>query len=523
LLQTITGLTSRTHEPPTLFALDLNCAIYHCVRKVHKTFPYSEENRPKWEDRLIQSVLAYIQQMTNLVNPTTSVYVAVDGVAPMAKIKQQRARRFRSPQEAEMIARLTAEAKNITYIPQPRWDTTAITPGTLFMEKLSAALRQFSTSNKKYIVSPADEPGEGEQKIMDYVRKHRPQSTVVYGLDADLIVLSLLTAQMTKTQVDLFREETEMNGTIKVNALNDEQFLYLNIQQLANTLYSKYAYESLPMEQFIYDFVGLMSLLGNDFVPHGLALKIRDDGIPALMEMYSELQVNIVDKTWSYNHYSLVALFRALKEQEEILVTKAIQHKLQSRVGNSGKDPVEQAIARYNDLPVQWGVEKDLVTYQTQPGVEKPVIVLRSDWKPTYDKMVYGETPAEKVTELYLQSIAWTLRYYSGQPIDTWFYYPWYLPPRAETVVEWLQKNKIHPPIQSRPALKAHHQLAMVLPAESYHLLPSQYADIPRRFPYAFPTSWSVYSFGRRFTWECEPQIPLIQPFQITGMVGVKN
>lgn len=521
LIQTITGLVSKTHVPPELFGLDLNCAIYHCVQKIQKRWPYAEEQRTQWEERLIESVLAYIQQMTDIVKPTGNIYVAVDGVAPMAKIKQQRARRFKSQREAETLARITAEAKNISYYPEPRWDTTAITPGTQFMEKLAYALRKFARTHPRYIVSPADEPGEGEQKIMEYIRNHKPSSTVVYGLDADLIVLSLLTAQMTKTQVDLFREETEMNGSIKTNQVDEEQFLYLNTAQLATILYKKYSRPNQSLEQFIYDFVGLISLLGNDFVPHGLSLKIRDDGIPILMSLYGEVKKQLVDsRTWSYNHEVLQELFLVLNSKEERLILKAIKHKLEARVGNSAsKEPAGQAIARYNDTPVEWGVERALIQYQRTADSEKPIMILRNDWASKYDSMVYSRASSDIVSELYVQSICWTLMYYTGQLVDTWFYYPWYLPPRAHTIVEWLKAHTISPPTTKRPPLHPQHQLAMVLPVESYHLLPSTFADIPSKYPHVFPTDWAMYSLGRRFMWECEPLIPLIQPFHMAQWV----
>ena len=95
------GITAKTRAKPNVFALDLNCAIYHCVKKVQRKQPFSEEVRAKWEAALIQEVIAYIQQLENIVQPTDCVYVAVDGVAPMAKIRQQRVRRFKSAVQAE--------------------------------------------------------------------------------------------------------------------------------------------------------------------------------------------------------------------------------------------------------------------------------------------------------------------------------------------------------------------------------------------------------------------------------------
>ncbi len=163
LLQTIGGITSaKRSNPPNVFALDLNCAIYHCVRKVET--PFTVDTRLEWEGNLLNHLLGYIKSLVKHVSPTDYVYIAVDGVAPMAKIKQQRTRRFKSAVLADKEARVKAEAVGEVYEPKPRWDSNSITPGTDFMRRLTIALKGLKLPTKT-IVSSSDEAGEGEKRL----------------------------------------------------------------------------------------------------------------------------------------------------------------------------------------------------------------------------------------------------------------------------------------------------------------------------------------------------------------------
>lgn len=528
LIQTIAGITGKTrHAPPQVFALDLNCAIYHCIKKVQKVTPYTEEIQTTWEANLHAHVIAYIKQLVRNVAPTKHVYIAVDGVAPMAKIKQQRARRFKSAQAAEQEARIKAEARNEAYLPTPRWDSNAITPGTRFMVGLATALRTYAASNpSKIIVSPADEPGEGEQKIMAWARVNAPASMVVYGLDADLIVLALWMSATSKTAVDLYREEVEFNGTIKVDATEEEQFLYMDVQALAKALHSTHGRMGQAQDEFSRDFVALMNLLGNDFVPHGMALKIRDDGVQRLCEIQNTaLKTPIVKQDtaglWHYDVEALQKIFTALAADEDKCMLRNIRKKLEARPGSTaGKSAEERALSLYNDLPVSWAAESVLVNKVFVPGAESQRLFLKTDYAKIYDKIALWDTATEKAAEVYLQTLAWTLSYYSGAPIDTYWYYPWMLPPRHASILKALEgKSLLLVPSTVRTPLKPVEQLTMVLPESSFALLPKEYTRLLSMYPAYWPTAWGTYSFGRRFLWECEPLIPLIQPHEIKNMI----
>lgn len=154
-----------------------------------------------------------------MIQPQKLFFMAIDGVAPRAKMNQQRGRRFRS---ATMAAEQMKQAIDRGEIlpSEERFDSNCITPGTPFMVRLQNELEYFvadKTSNDPLwrnvhvILSGHQVPGEGEHKIMDYIRYMKSSSGYdpytrhcLYGLDADLIMLGLCTHE---PYFSLLREE----------------------------------------------------------------------------------------------------------------------------------------------------------------------------------------------------------------------------------------------------------------------------------------------------------------------------
>jgi len=430
-----------------------------------------------WEAQLIQDTVQYFEKVIRAVNPSEEVWIAFDGVAPMAKIRQQRGRRFKSiPQE-------------------DRWDTNAITPGTVFMNQLAVAFHAWAKLSKLPIhVSTTEEPGEGEQKLMARLRAAPTSHCVVYGLDADLIILALLHLPLARIQ--LYREDVAF-GTKSA----EKQFLYLSIELLARELAARW---TITMDEF----AACMNLLGNDFVPHGLGLKIREEGMERLLQAYQQVRTvhpPLVAGS-EYHAPTLKALLTNLAAKEPAWIVEIAQDKLTARPGQrcSSADPVAYAKAVENDLPVVWAAEAALVA-PTPTGDW----ALRPTYKDAYCRVGLGGTPWKEVSAKYLEALAWCFAYYKGVAVDPEWYYPWDVSPLLEMVTV---PDRLHIPATERIPLEPADQLAMVLPLHSYSLLPAAYHSFPKDHPALFPVAWSSFSLGRRFLWECPPCIPLVQP-----------
>ena len=202
--------------------LDMNGIVHPCSHPEHKP-------APETEDEMFLDVFKYTDRVLMMARPRKVLMIAVDGVAPRAKMNQQRSRRFRSAQEAKIAdeekqrqikeRELRGESIDEAIKGKRSWDSNAITPGTPFMDKLATALRYWVAykltsdpgwANVQVIISDATVPGEGEHKIMNFIRLQRldpeydPNTKhCIYGLDAAWRHMNLTSGFYVKTSLPI--------------------------------------------------------------------------------------------------------------------------------------------------------------------------------------------------------------------------------------------------------------------------------------------------------------------------------
>ena len=468
---------------------DLNCLIHPCCAKI-------EDGD---ETKMIQSILEHIHKLIQLTG-AKFVYIAIDGPAPKAKMIQQRSRRHKSVLEGKA------------------WDTNAITPGTNFMNTLNEVLhKEFNQPN--IIISDSDIPGEGEHKILQYIKQKKDifqkQSNCIYGLDADLIILSLLSGL---NDISLLRERTSFN----IEQM-DCEYLYLDIKQLKKELLNEFPNRQIPKQTIIHDYCFMCFLLGNDFIKHSPSLILRYDGLYHVINAYKHCyQENpkfylINPKTkclihWSnfktfINHLSLTEDDR-MKEIKDIRIK---QHRKYKRIYDDiqrNKDVVKPSSYKH-DFSAEDIMRHKPVIFMND---EFKIFEKKEHWIQRYNTFTIMEShdPCplhilnEKVSDVckeYILSLIWTSHYYFQTCISQEWYYPKEFAPTLQNLNTYLQTNKrihVKPHTQTYSTKE---QLEFIFPKQSYGLC----SELNDEGLEEFTGFEKTFSLLKRYDWECEP------------------
>lgn len=92
------------------------------------------------EQQIFTAIFTYVDHLFSKIKPKKLFFMAVDGVAPRAKMNQQRSRRFRTAQEAKET-REKAEKRGEVLPSEKAFDSNCITPGELSRIQTGSVLR----------------------------------------------------------------------------------------------------------------------------------------------------------------------------------------------------------------------------------------------------------------------------------------------------------------------------------------------------------------------------------------------
>jgi 5'-3' exonuclease len=365
-------ILTKLPDKPDILYIDGNCLVHPKCNEVIEYYADKPcQTQSDLELLMFRRITRYIEYLINYTQARTC-YFAIDGVAPLAKINQQRKRRYKTMADNEMKNELKLKYNLPVQDQQQSWNNTVITPGTEWMERLHQYLLRYikhynSTNTVQIIYSSYHSAGEGEHKILKHIKdtnlagldtnlagldtnlagldtnlanldNSTKQPIVIYGLDADLFFLAMAS---NRKNIFLLREETHFSHgkperRIIHDILNDveEDMKYVSIELTKSTytqIITDIIYRKCKAQfdiTYWHDFIILCYLLGNDFLPHLPTIDIQKSGLTIIIDAYTDLIISLesylvhiemrgLQKIITINNIFLQELFRLLGDQEE--------------------------------------------------------------------------------------------------------------------------------------------------------------------------------------------------------------
>ena len=236
-----------------------------------------------------------LNKLMSQVKPTTTICLCVDGIAPAAKIAQQQNRRKGG---STNISREYEEEGEVRA--QTGFSSTFITPGTDFMVQVDHMLEKWVTTNKKkmkwitHIYSSHLLHGEGEHKIFTLIDNldigRDNDNYAIDGVDSDLVSLTLVRPQ------HFFLVRSERANFIDVDGL--KQFVWNNMECKK---------KKFDPRLVLKDFVLLLYIVGNDFLPRFLFVEDVGETIFGMMKCYvnnTKITITTHKDTIDWNSFS---------------------------------------------------------------------------------------------------------------------------------------------------------------------------------------------------------------------------
>lgn len=462
--------------------IDMNGIIHNCAQEIYEYGNFKKQRlltkknklTLKNQLRLFNRICTNIDEIRECIQPSKRIILCTDGVAGIGKMAQQRQRRFKSAEDFD----------------ENEFNSHCISTGTKFMSYLSKYIDWYirfkqNTDDEwkrlEVVFSNEKVPGEGEHKIINYIRKFgkESESFCIHGLDADLIMLGM---SLNKNDIYILRDNISRYGGYESHLIDISQ---LKREILGRISWNDDEDKKVPFykDKGITDFVFMCFLVGNDFLPNIPSLAILDGGIDSMIDVYKS-----VGKEYGHITKSKRVLgnMLELKSLEVFLGTLAQYEKglLEEKYKNISQfidDPLLKKYFDGNKFDFE-GYKKEF--YQTKVGID-------------------NEEDKEEVCMNYIEGLDWVINYYKiGMPSWTWYYRRFYAPFLSDIAdcvknynYDW--KKNIGQPLTSIE------QLMCVLPKCSQHLLPKPYdTQLIKQFPQYYPTEIKVDCTGKRREWE---------------------
>ena len=491
------------------FYIDANSILYHAKAVLYEKKSFLSEDKSDVFRKLFDIAFEYIELLISIARPINGTYICLDGVCPKPKQEQQRRRRYRKvfdekkqtesvENAVDSILKKFSLKKGKKTDNEDTFDTNAFTPGTEcmyeFSDYLHYRIRKILTDGENWpygdiYFSDANEQGEGEHKIMQILRREdmMAKKHCVYGLDADLIVLSVCSPAK---RIYLLRENV---WTTPKNL----QFHWVNISVLRSIIVREMHTDTNKMKKKdIYrDFAILTFLLGNDFLPHIPCLENPEIAIPALFEAYQQLTSPLY---MDYGKYYKIQEREAVKQRKKgKYIRPPPEHIVRQRINDvkykNGFIVVDslkclcQYLAKRVNRHLLEESHKDykypdtllascvsIRTMETDDGRTKKYRKIDlNKWRNEVDiRFIKGSNSLDIDSAItkYIHMLNWVCTYYFNGVVDWKFEPTFTFGPSLQTLAESMKDIHYHPHYTPPPSIPV--VMLCVLPKESERLIP---------------------------------------------------
>jgi 5'-3' exonuclease len=423
--------------------------LYGDAKKLIKDFDNQYTIRSKWTaqqfyNHYVELLTKEMNKIISELNPKQYIIMAVDGVAPFAKINQQRSRRYRD----------AANSVNNTLPPLNNFTSSLISPGTEFMVMINNSIISWiNLALKARLLPPIiyyssfEFPGEGEHKVFSKLREDFNKGIirqgegihVIYGKDADLIILSLVSPVR-----NIFASREDLNENYSI-----DQFAVVVLQENMTISMQrspkKSAIKPFKTNTLRNDFAVLVTLAGNDFIPNLLMFNTSFDRISNdLFKCYRSISAPltiIVDGKVEILMSSLGNLFYELADTyEEKYLANSIINELNDE--GTSRQRIEQSralLSGYKPPSREGGMYKFNINKARNYWYKQ----VFSYVKDQFDESVISlDNIIDNMSSNYLEMLSWVITYYTSgsQNIDWSKSYNFYLAPFAIDICEYISE-----------------------------------------------------------------------------------
>lgn len=516
------------------FYIDSNCLFHPECMKIKEYFTNLEVN--ELEEKMCDRIKNYLTFLYDFVNASKIVGTMVDGVCPLAKMSQQRKRRFKAIDDTRIRNDLKKKHGKLV---NEKWSNTVITPGTEFMEKLHLKLLEFfkkiKTKGVTHVYSSYHTPGEGEHSILQHIKQNTKETdtVVIYGLDADLIFLAMTSGI---ENIYLLRESLHFGIKTEQDDLYDpvedvaQELMYVSIKevkiafnnQLLNLAHQREDINfSFPENtDFSNDLVVICFLLGNDFLPHFPSIDIYKGGLDNIIDAYIEtiaetrnLLTNLENGILKINQVVFNFLCKKLGDKEENFFRNGLPYyeNIKNKRRCMALDDYSKELWRLENLKI-FKIDDPICLGHGSPD----------EWKFRYYEHYFGVVEhqqefIEELVKLYLEGIMWVGKYYfESCPAWKW-HYPYDHGPFISDISDYLLRTgtnindivfKLDEPIEPMT------QLLAVLPPASNNLIANSYKKYvtSENSPIVdmYPIKTQLDMLYKDQFWQCIPKLPTI-------------